>query len=129
MARIIIAAKPNPVRRAIHGMLAAGGHKVRSVDDGAAAVAALHQELADLVICDAQLPLIDGVGLMMLGRHGTLRGKWKNVRFLLMSDDPYLATTLSRIEVAVDGLIAKPFSTFALKQEVQRLLPIGSEAA
>ncbi len=124
MARILIAAKDSPVRKAIHGALAGAGHKVRCVDHGAAAHAALQAEPAELVICDAFLPVIDGVALMMIGRQD-----WRGLPFLLMSEDPNLAEALSSIEVAVDGVIAKPFSVHALRHEVARLLPIGSEAA
>ena len=124
MARIIIAAKDGPVRKAIRAMLTSQGHKIRCAEHGAEAYAALHQEKAELVVCDAQMPVVDGVALMMMGRKD-----WKATRFLLMSEDPNLANTLARIEVAVDGVIAKPFSVHALRQEVARLLPINSEAA
>jgi DNA-binding response OmpR family regulator len=124
MARILIASKNGPVRKAIRAMLASQGHKIRCAENGAEAYAALRTETAELVICDARLPVVDGVALMMMGRED-----WKNVRFLLMSEDPNLAGTLAKIQVAVDGIIAKPFSVQALKSEVQRLLPIGSKAA
>jgi DNA-binding response OmpR family regulator len=124
MARIIIAAKDGPVRRAIHGMLKGQGHKVRCVSHGAEAYEALSEETAELVICDANMPVMDGVALMMIGRVD-----WKNVRFLLMSEDPHLARTLERVEIAVDGIVAKPFHIQTLRDEVQRLLPIGAGPA
>lgn len=129
MARIIVAAKAGPVRKAIRGKLASEGHKVRCVDHGGDVCAALHEEPAELVVCDARLPVIDGVALMMMGRAANAPAAWKDVRFLLMSEDPDLAATLAMIEVAVDGMIAKPFSTQALCKEVQRLLPIRPRAA
>lgn len=124
MARILIAAKKNVVRRAVHGMLKSQGHKVRCVEDGAAAYKALEQEPADLVICDAKLPVVDGVALMLIGRED-----WKNMRFLLMSEDPNLANTLAAVEIAVDGIVAKPFHIQTLKNEVLRLLPLSEHAA
>lgn len=124
MARIIIAAKDGPVRRAIHGMLASEGHKIRSVEHGGLAYQAMGDEKAELVICDAKMPVVDGVALMLMGRMAD-----KDTRFLLMSADPYLGETLSLIDVAVDGVLAKPFSSDDLRREVKRLLPIRSEAA
>ena len=124
MARIIIAAKEGPVRRAIHGMLKAQGHKIRCANHGAEAYEALSRETAELVICDARMPVMDGIALMQIGRVDC-----KGVRFLLMSEDPNLARTLEAVEIAVDGMVAKPFHIQTLRDEVARLLPMSHEAA
>jgi len=123
MAHIVIAAKRGPVRKAIRGLLTAEGHKIRCTENGADAYAALCDEPADLVICDAFMPVVDGVALMMMGREK------HSARYLLMSEDPYLAHALAQVDVDVDSVIAKPFNVHTLRAEVQRLLGENSEAA
>jgi len=124
MARIIIAAKDSPVRKAIRAMLIGQGHQIRCVENGGAAYAALREEAAELVISDVKMPVMDGVALALAAKDD-----WKDVRFLLMAEDPQLADTLSAIKVFIDGVITKPFSVQALRREVTRLLPIQSKAA
>ena len=123
MAHIVIAAKRGPVRKAIRGLLTAEGHKIRCAENGADAYAAICEEQTDLVICDAFMPVVDGVALMMMGR------KSHRARYLLMSEDPYLAYSLAQVDVDVDSVIAKPFNVQTLRAEVQRLLGDTSEAA
>ncbi len=124
MARIIIAAKESPVRKAIRAMLIGQGHQIRCVEDGGAAYQALGIEDADLVISDVRMPVMDGVALALAAKDGK-----QGLRVLLMSEDPALGNTLAALKVLVDGVITKPFSVQALRREVQRLLPIQSKAA
>jgi len=127
MARIIIAAKEGPVRKAIRAMLIGQGHKIRCVEHGGMALAALGEEPADLIIAVAKMPVMDGVALALASKDEAATRP-----VLLMAEDPSLARTLEALKVFVDGVIAKPFSVQALRREVTRLLPIdieNSEAA
>ena len=124
MARIIIAAKDSPVRKAIRAMLIGQGHQIRCVENGGAAFQALREEPAELVISDVKMPVMDGVALALAAKED-----FKTMSFLLMAEDPKLADTLSALKVFIDGVITKPFSVQALRREVQRLLPIESKAA
>lgn len=125
MARIIIAAKESPVRKAIRAMLIGQGHKIRCVEHGGAALQALADEDADLIIADAKMPVMDGVALALAAKDANEKRP-----VLLMAENPRLAETLSALKVFVDGVITKPFSVQALRREVVRLVPLDrSEAA
>ncbi len=124
MARIIIAAKDTPVRKAIRAMLIGQGHTIRLAEHGGEAFSALNSEDTDLVISDTHMPVMDGVALSLAAKD-----QRENLPVLLMTEDPELANTLSALKVFVDGVITKPFSVQALRREVTRLLPIASEAA
>ena len=122
MARIIIAAKESPVRKAIRAMLIGQGHQIRCVEHGGAALAALNEEPADLIIADAKMPVMDGVALALASKDEDDKRP-----VLLMAENPRLADTLQALKVFVDGVIAKPFSVQALRREVTRLLPIEAD--
>jgi len=124
MARIIIAAKDTPVRKAIRAMLIGQGHDIRCVEHGGEAFAELQRQTADLIVSDVYMPVMDGIALGLAAKD-----ECKNIRILLMAEDPTLANTLSALRVFVDGVITKPFSVQALRREVTRLLPIAAEAA
>lgn len=124
MARIIIAAKDTPVRKAIRAMLIGQGHNIRCVEHGGEAFGELRRETADLIVSDVYMPVMDGVALSLAAKDEA-----KHIRVLLMAEDPELARTLSALKVIVDGVITKPFSVQALRREVTRLLPIAAEAA
>jgi two-component system cell cycle response regulator len=93
-------------------LLAARGYAVTTVMDGMEATAALERSRPDLVICDIQMPAMDGYGLL-----GWLRGREA------LRDVPILAVTAlamvgdrERILAAgFDGYLSKPIvpETFA----------------
>ena len=124
MARIIIAAKDTPVRKAIRAMLIGQGHKIRCVEHGGEAYAELQKEKAELIVADAFMPVMDGIALGLAAKD-----EQEDVRILLMAEDPELADTLSALRVFVDGIITKPFSVQALRREVNRLSPLENVAA
>ena len=122
MAQIIIAAKEGPVRKAIRAMLIGQGHQIRCVEHGGAALSAMAEAPADLIIADAKMPVMDGVALALAAKADN-----EKLPVLLMAENPRLADTLQALKVFVDGVIAKPFSVQALRREVTRLLPIGTD--
>ncbi|MGH8315011.1 MAG: response regulator, partial [Steroidobacterales bacterium] len=45
-------------------LLQAAGHRTRTAGDGAAGLAAARAEQLDLLICDLQIPIVDGFGVV-----------------------------------------------------------------
>ena len=52
------------LRQTLTAILSAEGHETRAVGDGAAALQALAEQDADLVLCDVRMPTMDGLGFL-----------------------------------------------------------------
>ncbi|MBL8482629.1 MAG: response regulator [Rhodocyclaceae bacterium] len=63
-ARILIAEDHPSSRELLVYLLEAAGYVVHSVDDGAAALQAIREIKPNLVICDLQMPELDGYGVL-----------------------------------------------------------------
>ena len=64
MKRILVVDDEYVVLDALAMMLEAEGYRVRKASDGAEAWQRLDEEIPDLVLCDAQMPVMGGVALM-----------------------------------------------------------------
>src|SRR4051794_24873998 len=60
VAKILVVDDDHPVREVAVSYLRAGGHEVADVDTGEAALKAMRDDPADLVVLDLMLPGIDG---------------------------------------------------------------------
>ena len=96
------------------------GYAVIEAADGLSALTAITLGGIDLVLCDVQLPGIDGLGILRRLREST--GSAPAVRFALLTaySDSHLRAEAE--ELAVDALIIKPIDYDNLLELVPRLL-------
>jgi two-component system response regulator ChvI len=96
--------------------LEAEGYKVRTYNDGAAALEALAEEPADLAILDIKMPRMDGMELLRRLRQQTDMP----VIFLTSKDEEI--DELFGLKMGADDFIRKPFSQRLLVERVKAIL-------
>ncbi|MGH9362053.1 MAG: response regulator, partial [Thermoanaerobaculia bacterium] len=125
-ARLLII-EDNPANLALMSyLLHAYGHEVRSAMDGESGLEEVRRNAPELVICDLQLPRLDGYGVLARLRQHPVFGAIPVVAvtaFAMVGDrDRVLAA-------GFDGYIAKPISPETFVRQVEAFLPRQSEAA
>jgi len=118
VSAILVVDDERGIRALCSDVLGRAGHQVEVTDTAAGAVAATTRRRFDLILCDINLPDLDGVSLLP--------------RLLGSSDPPpavLLITAYPSIDTAVRGMkqgardyIGKPFSPDELRLVVQRAL-------
>jgi two-component system response regulator ChvI len=96
--------------------LEAEGYKVRTYNDGAAALEALAEETADLAILDIKMPRMDGMELLRRLRQQTDMP----VIFLTSKDEEI--DELFGLKMGADDYITKPFSQRLVVERVKAVL-------
>jgi two-component system, cell cycle response regulator len=120
MARVLVI-EDNPINLELMSyLLEAWQHEVLSADDGAQGLAVALAERPDLVLCDLQMPELDGYGVAKaLRSHPALRQM------------PLIAVTALAREIdreralaaGFDGVFCKPIDPAAFMAALQRYLP------
>ncbi len=117
----ILLAEDNPVnRKAVQRELAKAGHECDTVADGAEALAKLAGEGYDLVLLDAQMPLMDGVEATRRIRAGEVAGV--DARLPVVGLVAYgMDTDRQRcLDAGMDEVLAKPLWSEELRRLLER---------
>lgn len=93
------------------------GHRVRVVEDGAAAVEAFREELPDLTILDLNLPVKDGEQVL-----AELRALDADLPVLILTARQEVEARVRCLDLGADDLMLKPFSLFELRARCRALL-------
>jgi len=117
MARILLA-DDDPSLLDVLGMaFGDAGHDVVTATDGAEALAVAKRDTPDLLVCDVNMPRLDGFALCRRLREG---GSAMPI-VLLTSRDGEIDEALG-LELGADDYVTKPFSTRVLLARVAALL-------
>jgi CheY-like chemotaxis protein len=118
MNKIIIAEDDSASRDLLSEMLRSWGYDVIEARNGAEALQNIGEGVPDLVVCDIQMPLLDGVGLVQALRRDN--------KFATL---PVIALTAIGAQdheaIAAAGFTtyqSKPINSALLKRNVERLL-------
>jgi CheY-like chemotaxis protein len=84
------------------------GYNVRLAINGRLALAALHEQPADIVVTDVMMPVLDGPELARAMRADA---RLRDIPIIFMSS---LASTVSARSLRHDGFLEKPFTPEAL---------------
>lgn len=93
------------------------GYEVTSAYDGAAAMAAVHNEYFDLIILDVMIPQIDGFGVTQ-----NIRLTNNEVPILILSAKNTSADRVMGLKRGADDYLTKPFNLEELLLRVQKLI-------
>lgn len=117
MAHIVVADDDAHIRELIGVYLQNEGFEVTEAEDGVAALAAVKNMKADLVILDIMMPGMDGWELC-----STLRAKYPDLPLLMISAKGEPAHKVKGFRLGTDDYMTKPFDTLELVMRVKALL-------
>lgn len=99
-----------------------GFSRVVSASNGAQAIQLLSVTSVDMVIAEAQLPKVDGIGLLQHVRANELLAK---IPFIMLSSSLEQSAVMKAIEQGVSDYVAKPFSARILRAKILRILGVA----
>jgi len=115
--RLLIAEDDKALGLFISRGLEQDGHRVRIVTDGAAAVAAFHQDLPDLTILDLNMPVKDGEQVLQEIRQAS-----EDLPVLILTARTEVETRIHCLDGGADDFMTKPFSLHELRARCRNLL-------
>ena len=105
MASILVVDDSAVVRRMLALILERSGHEVRCAGDGAGGLEAVAQRRPDLVLCDLEMPVADGVAFVRRLREGdTVR----SVPVVMLTGAPASERPVVLADLGVQGFVTKP---------------------
>src|SRR5690606_5105637 len=104
------------VRFSLVELLEAAGHSVRAVEHGPAALEALAEEPADLVLSDLRMPALDGLALM-----AEVRARHPATVFVLMTAYGDERTAVAALKEGAYDYLPKPFDNEEVRSLVRRV--------
>jgi len=115
--RVLVAEDDPAVRSAVLRVLELEGYRVSTVNDGAAALAAITSSPPDAVVMDVMMPFADGLTVC---REARLRGS--RVPILLLTAKHEVNDRVAGLDAGADDYLVKPFSIDELLARVRALL-------
>ena len=123
VAKILVVDDDHTVREVAVSYLRAGGHQVADVDSGEAALKAMREDPADLVVLDLMLPGIDGLEVCRRLREQ------RDVPVIMLTALGGEADRVVGLENGADDYVTKPFSPRELVLRVDSVLRRAGERA
>lgn len=115
--RLLIADDDVALSRFLRRGLENEGHEVRTVNDGAEAVAAFRDQSPDLTILDLNMPVKDGESALREMREAN-----EELPILVLTARPEIHTRVRCLDSGADDLLTKPFSLAELRARCRVLL-------
>lgn len=118
MANILLVEDDSDLIESLAKFLRLEGHRVRTASNGLEGLQRISEERPDLVLCDVEMPVLDGPGM---ARRMFLRDAGEELIPILLSSG---AAGLIHIasQIGTPYLLAKPFTFGQLSSEVARAL-------
>ncbi|MGH9034490.1 MAG: response regulator [Acidimicrobiia bacterium] len=114
--RVLVVDDEPLLRGLLNRLLTMEGYEVVEAEDGAAAIAIMEKEPADLVLLDVMLPARDGLDIL-----GDLR-RTTDVPVILISARGEEADRVIGLKMGADDYVVKPFSAAELSARVESVL-------
>ena len=120
---VLIVEDEGYIRRVLEAVLHAGGYRVLSVQNGAAARAGISAYMPDLLLLDLGLPDMDGIALLK-----ELRG-WSRLPVIVVSARSTERDKILALDCGADDYITKPFNPLEVlarvKAQLRRYAQLG----
>ena len=106
MAARILVVEDNPANMELMGyLLQTGGHDLLYAHDGVEGIAVAEREHPTIVICDINLPRLDGYGVL---RHLKARPELKDIPCIAVTALAMTGDREKLLDAGFDGYISKP---------------------
>ncbi|MBD3884660.1 PAS domain S-box protein [Phormidium tenue FACHB-886] len=122
-ARILLADDNADMREYVKRLLLNQGYDVQAATDGIAALAAIQQQLPDLVLTDVMMPGLDGFGLLRELRSAPTT---RDIPIILLSARAGEEARVEGLEAGADDYLIKPFAARELLARVEASLKLAS---
>eukprot|EP01041_Mallomonas_annulata_P033626 gene33626-56275_t len=123
---VLLAESAGAMRQALASQLeAAGFARVLQAKDGQRALQILRSEPVQVVLADIDMPVHNGLEVLEAMRA---EPRLANLPFLLMSGGLDRTSAAKAIQLGIDDLLIKPFTTRRLLERMQRVLTRGAAA-
>lgn len=106
------------IRKMLKRVLAESGlplDKVYEAGDGRQALGALETDTVHLVLCDVNMPVMDGLEFLEAVRGNPA---WRSLPVLMVTTEGGQASVLRAAELGAKGYIRKPFTTEEVKDKL-----------
>jgi len=123
--RILVVDDEPKISRIVAAYLEKDGYRVNVVADGGAALAAVQNDLPDLVILDLMLPEISGWDVCRALRRGPPTA---SVPIIMLTARDEIADRIVGLELGADDYIVKPFEPKELVARVHAVLRRAGQA-
>ncbi|MBF0509195.1 MAG: tetratricopeptide repeat protein [Deltaproteobacteria bacterium] len=119
--KILVVDDQSSIRRTIRNILRyeGGCRDIKEAEDGEKALAMLRQDPFDLIICDWNMPRLNGLDLLRLIRDDD---QLKSLPFLMVTGEVDAATMTEAAETSVDSYVIKPFGPRTLMEKVNQVI-------
>ncbi len=112
-------------RKVLADMLTAVGAEIQTAADGLLAIAALRDQIPDIVFMDIWMPEMDGLEAMR-----QIRAEWgAEIKVVAVTASVLDYERQSYLEAGFDGFIAKPVDAEAIYGQMEKLLQVDFERA
>jgi len=118
MAKILVVDDEMNIREILGRILGGAGHDVVSVEDGLYTKQAIDEYKPDLVICDINMPGLNGDELI---ESLKMDPKYRKTKIMILTALGEQARWIQN-QVSADAFMAKPFESKVLIQKVEELL-------
>lgn len=116
------------IREIVVAVLSADGHDVETVSDGLEALARIEESVPDLIVCDVNMPSLDGLGFVLQLRKDE-RFQW--IPLLFLSTRRNIEDVVLGLNAGADDYLTKPFNPRELSVRVQAKLnrpPVSADS-
>ncbi|MBK9215588.1 MAG: sigma-54-dependent Fis family transcriptional regulator [Chloracidobacterium sp.] len=117
MANILIVDDEQSFRQLLTLVFEEAGNSVRTAMNGRQALAALDEEMADVIVSDVKMPDMDGIEMLR-----TVRETLPDVGVIFMTAFASVETAREAFKLGADDFIEKPFDVEELKLIVRKTL-------
>jgi len=128
VGRILVVDDDPMIREIVVAVLSADGHDVETARDGLDALAQIEESVPDLIVCDVNMPSLDGLGFVVQLRNDA-RFQW--VPLLFLSTRRNIEDFVLGLNAGADDYLAKPFDPRELSVRVQTKLnrpPVSADS-
>ena len=119
---LVVDDEPNIVQ-SLEFLMTAAGFEVRIARDGDAALAAVAEQVPDIVLLDVMIPGRDGYEVC---RELRANPDWQAIRIIMLTARGRQSERQRGIDLGADAYVTKPFSTRDLVEQVKQFAAAGN---